>query len=619
MLVIVPSDDTDLALEALAQHEEAWTVWYFSSGFLKYRHLVTTSAQNVNIGDVSSTINRIVPDLVGPLIDLGSDIPPKSTFDWDASNLSERSPYNSDILIRAAQYVAFRQLSETQANHAFIVGDPDFAELLYDEGQKAGIAVYWRKPKHKKPFVGQVFRFFLQLVKILSTLHIRLAGMRATLHRSIVLKKLRKRFPIPVRQLQEADVLIVNWVHSQTFNSEKPIQDDRTLGTFPDILGNEGQKIGYLGLPLDWVEPFKGIAENAVTAKDPALLIEDCMSKVSLLSSALWSLGAPFRLQPKLHACGFDLSALVRMEIFREWAAWRPVWARLLRNVAPFLEQKKIAPKFICYIYENQPWERMLINGLRAQFPEATLVGLQLSLFAPNYISFFPSRLTRENGLFPDYLMVPSPSFSSWYQKHGIPKKAVIEGGAIRYQTLLKKASSKPTRFKSAADEASILCCTSIEFDESLELVYAAAEALQNTSQLIVNFHPVTSIEFRQRFKSAIKELADFSLDHIAYTDEPTNKLLRKTTAVIYNSSGASFDALALGIPVIYVRRRFAIDYNKVPEDLCFECSSPEEIRRAVERIKYAELNDQRRNDRKKRLQDFLAPPNSTAISQIFR
>jgi hypothetical protein len=244
---------------------------------------------------------------------------------------------------------------------------------------------------------------------------------------------------------------------------------------------------------------------------------------------------------------------------------------RLIYNVGAGLARLGVYPGLILHLYEGQPWEKILRDGVRATRPQTKVVAVQHVPFAWTYISFFPSRRSISAGELPDLLLTTGAGYSAWFREAGVPADRLAVLGAARYEAVPRPAMPAAR---------TVLCCTSIELDEAIELARKAALASQGLRiSLIVNFHPITDDNFRSSLREALR-----GLDHVTFSSRSLRELLEQVDTVLYTGSAGGFDAVQAGRVAIYVARDLALDYDPLPQDIAVRCRSVEELRELLRR-----------------------------------
>ncbi|MBL4692935.1 MAG: hypothetical protein JKY92_06355 [Magnetovibrio sp.] len=169
----------------------------------------------------------------------------------------------------------------------------------------------------------------------------------------------------------------------------------------------------------------------------------------------------------------------------------------------------------------------------------------------------------------PDHLICMGEYFLDLFAAHGIPRNKMSIGGALHFP----RTNDDVERKVSSNSKKIALCSTSIKLSESLDLAFKSFKAVQSVAgiRLIVNFHPVVDEQFKQTLKSFLKDVAEDYFDCIEFSEAPSRSLLSKVDILLYNTSGAAFDALNAGKPAVFVPVDGNISYNKVPSGLAVE------------------------------------------------
>jgi surface carbohydrate biosynthesis protein (TIGR04326 family) len=296
------------------------------------------------------------------------------------------------------------------------------------------------------------------------------------------------------------------------------------------------------------------------------------------------------------------LSDLVRLAVARELRS-RQAWALYFKVIGRSLKRRGVRPKLLIHLYENQPWEKCLRAGFRAHLPETSIVAAQHSSFPELYLSFYPTRREIENGNLHDLLVTIGDEYNKRFREFSHPSGSIVAGGALRYAKFFSKADAANNITPDALEASSkaILCCTGIAYDSALELVYRALEATSELTyvRVVVNYHPATTSEFRERLKADITRFLKDGFREPEYSTLSVQQLLSQVDVVLYNISGAALEGLAMGVPAVFVGSEIGIDYDTIADvKLAQKGRSVAEIRRAIE-----ECLDQGRFDGVKKIE----------------
>jgi hypothetical protein len=451
-----------------------------------------------------------------------------------------------------------------------VVDDVAFGRLLQREADRRNCVTGWLVPEGPLGIALRAMAARAHLVQSFDGARRRASVVRRFLVRKAVLAWKRRARPLRLAELRRADIVVAVWGRADTFPQAGLLAEDRYLGRVPALLREAGFAVAYLGFPLTYVSRFGAIAANALAAQDAVVLIEDLIPWWAIIPAALSDLTFPSQVG-QLTVLGIDATAVLRMEARRDRRLSVAVEARLVAYVGRGMERFGIAPKVVLHAYEAQPWEKMLALGIRRALPGACIVAMQHAPFAWNYLSFFPSRRSIAQGAVPDMLLATGAGYARWFAQAGIPSDRIAVLGAVRFDDIGRTDTPRGQ---------AILCCTSIELDEAMELATKAAVATIGLGvRLTVNFHPVTDAAFRDSVRATVREATGPASDHVTFSEASVRDLLAQARDVLYMSSAVCFEAVSAGRRAIYVKRNLALDYDKLPGDIAMRCDTPETLR----------------------------------------
>lgn len=561
--------------------DEAWTVGYFGDDYEGWVRLCRGLPAAWSANAVGERLSRAAERFETEVINLDAVLlgAGANRIRWEASDLADRGPYLTPFTLNLGRCAVLLEMAATPGRHLIVVEDEGLALALWQAARDNGVAVGWCRPGGGLDRRGWIRRFAAGIpgLTLACALATRVRELCRTLGRLAVLRRLRRMRPAPLAALRCCDVLIMAWSDTRTFSADREKESDPFFGALPTLLRTAGHKVGYLANPLSWLEPFPAIAEVCTTARDPVLMLEDCLTVGDLLAAALGSLAPACPVGGRTSIDGLDVTALVRRELRLERMTARAAQAWYYLAVGRALRRFGLTPTAVLMSYENQPWEKLTREGLRRHRPATRVISCQISMFGPGYLSFFPSRMDVASGRLPDALLISGEHYADLFRRHGFPDDRLVMAGAIRYQGFLEHLTAMMSleRGRNSTETGmTVLCATSLEYQESLELVHKAAIAIAEMpgARLQVNFHPIFGEPLRQRLRAAIAELASAPIE---YVTTGIQTLLATVDVVLYNSSGASFEALAAGVPVIYIGRDLVVDLDRVPKGAALHAQSP--------------------------------------------
>lgn len=592
-VTIVPASHMREALSNAAAWPGAWTFRYFGARYQTYVTLTRLVPANGVVRSCGAELAQAAQGLSGALINLEetqfADDADRAW--WDASDLGDRGPYATRLLETAAQVALFRQWLDGSEQQAVVVDDDLLARLLYRDALDVGHRAGWGVPGRTLPVV-QHFRAALNVAQgLLHQVRQHLSGVRYYLRMLRTLRRERKSTPLPLAQLRACDTVMVTWSGKAVFPADNPLEVERYFGRLPKILRAGGASLGFAANSAIGEERVESVVANAVAARSPTFMVEDGFTLGKVFKAALLSLTVPWRVKTDVSIAGFGLKPVLRFERQRMLATWRPMQSLLAGEVGAFLARHGLHPKTVVHTYENQPWEKMLRAGLRKHLPQTKIVACQHVPLAPLFISIHPSRREIARGLLVDRLMLTGEHFIDMFRDNGFPAQRLAVGGTLRFEDLVRPARGVHQR---AQGSLRVLCSTSIDYEESLELAHKVVMASLGVDgvTVVVNFHPALPEGRREQLKQTLREYAGEDLTHVSYSTASSGTLLEEADVLTYNTSSAAFDALAQKCPVLNVQRENGLDYDRVPEPLAHRARSIDEIRTFFERCVAGEVSD---------------------------
>lgn len=430
------------------------------------------------------------------------------------------------------------------------------------------------------------------------------------------LARIYNNVPIPFPFLKQARVLFVNWVGPDSFRSDNLLLKDRYFGDLLSHLDKSGVKLSVMGKPLDFVFSFYEISQSSIQVNKNAFFLQDFLSfkdiVISFFKSFLFLkyINHPFKLG------GVNFSQVWKWFCFKDSMKGRIPLALetyyASRNVFKELSQSQVT---LIYPYENQPWEKLLCLSFYDQFPQGKAFAYQHFPFAKDYLTSYPSQVYLAQNKAPS-LLLSDNFFGSWLTEKGCNNHKLV--GSFRFQALhqMHKLKTKPAegRIKN------LLCCCSIQLDDSLELVSLVTDILsaldavtQKSIYLNVNFHPLMGQASKEKIKGLLKGL-EFAVNAC---DLSADELIGNSYLVFYNSNSICFNAAARGIPAIFIKSDLQINLDRI-STVSLQVNSPQEGAQIVSMLLHDEkIYDELSLKYRAYFESYYHPPNYDFIQEI--
>jgi hypothetical protein len=540
-----------------------WSLWYLGRD---YRRLLALSAgrDDCEVVAVGALANAVAGRLRHELIELDKRLASgRFRLAWLASDLAERNPYTSDLVLDACRVVALIEAVRCGGRHLVVVDDRRLGRAVAQCCRRAGFTVEWRGSWRTRAYVLQ-------------------AGIRN--HANFIADWLRERRatarhrcdPTP---LVERDPLLMRWCDGTE------AETDRFFGPLHQWLVRAGFRPGHLDNPTTSLRTIEEIAEAVArrAAAEPRILVGALAGFGDLLRAYLQLALLPFAVRRRLVVADVDLTPLLRLGLGRELMSPRLVRAALYAGLAPALERRGVHPGALVYTFENQPWEKAMLAGFRRHLPATVLIGVHHAPFDESFIGCHPSSGQWTDGTAPDLVLALGEELRERLVRLGAPPDRVRVGGALRYPDMRADKGNERAREPGRPKHVFVAC--SMDLHEAFELSYKAIVATEEIAglRLLVGLHPMVSPDFRAEIRALLGPLAD--LPHVAFVDGGAAKWMPDTDVLLYESSSTVFEAAAAGVPAIHVANSCGLDLDVMAGTGLVKCRGVDDLRDGIRRL----------------------------------
>lgn len=521
--------------------------------------------------DCSERINRIARQISPDFINLDRHIDVDlADVMWETADLAERSPATSDFFFNCCICLAFEEiLGSLTTDIVVFLPNEALGHILARIAANSAFSV--------KQFSGRRFYDLLpnSLKSVLHSAALLIFGVCQRLqfirefrrNRAAIARQGTAGFSNQRRLQEKPDIIMVTWAESDTFVPGEAKTFDQYYGNLIKALRNRGMRVGFLVNPYPL--PLEEVMSKSESVSEWVLFPDECWGWWDMIKS-LWTtlfdsmpISSPFVLK------GLDLTEVLKEEIRVERSKTRRCLAMRHLYVGRYLKDHGVRPKTLVFPYENQPWEKALRLGMKAYLPETAFVGYMHIVFAPLWLSVYPSQEELTKGRFPDILVTSGPLWSQLLLNMGVPEDKIQVGPALRFRHIFERLQ-EPDRYlpRNGRDNQWILVAAPSTYDYALDLVEKVVEALHCDRRAIVliKLHPdMGKSEGTDLLTAALHNVGLTQLpDHFSLTDQPVSELLDSVDVVIENGSSVGIEAVAAGLPVIHVPTDLWFDIDKL-------------------------------------------------------
>jgi hypothetical protein len=507
-------------------------------------------------------INQIARDIQSEIVNLDQKaFSGKYYSSWLASVFAEHSVYQTDFFLNVCRAIYLVGEKKRNGPMAVVVDNPEVGQALFQVCQRAGIQSACFNLRRRS-----------RMLNIVRRAKAGLSGMFYALKYKIIYREKH------LINFKNTRVLLLNWVGPNHFSSDKRIIETNYYGRLPSWIGEDGSELTWLANPTNWLANATNISKNIKSAKDQVISLPSLVSFRTIFRSFVQWIIFPAAVNKSVTIGGVDVSPLVTLSVKEEQTLPQIIQASLYSDVAKMLHKAKINPEILVYTYENQPWEKTMLQAFRKTFPNLTIIANQSAPFAELYLSAFPSKLQWNLNNVPDKLVVIGENTRNRLIKLDALPEKVIVGGSFRIDT----QSEKVKTLKPLGSLKKILVSCPMHKIDTLELACKSIESVSGLKgfELLINFHPANDKQLNDDIVAQIKKTYDIS--KIRIVDVKAADLFDQIDLLLYSSSGTVFEALLAGIQCIYVGPLARLDMGKLKIGSGSIVRTTEDIRAAI-------------------------------------
>lgn len=395
-------------------------------------------------------------------------------------------------------------------------------------------------------------------------------------------------------------VLLFTWIDGRSFSADG-VYVDPHLGHLPELLSDRGYRVAYLARILSTVSFGSAAAELLARPEQfflRDLFLDETDRRACAAAARAFSPTIPDRTIGDVPVAGL---AREHVEQYR-WAIEEALsYERLIRNLA----RRGVRPSLIVYTHEGQSWEHVLLTAVRTHLPETKVVGYENLNMSRLALSMYPSQLEQGLRPLPDRIVTNGYRYRQILLAEGFPEALVREGCAVRHAELWTRVFLRDSR----VGPTSVLVATEGSFGQTIELIDKTLRAFADDDRYVVTIkcHPLLDERHVRREAGLLADRGN-----VSFSSAPISDLLCSADVLLYTYTTVCYEALAAGIPPVFVRAENVVDLDQLEpyRALRWEGRTPAEIRQAVDEV--AALDDMSLADWRRRAraaaEEALAP-----------
>jgi len=570
---------------------------YLGKDYFKRRHIEQELGDPYKRIDTAHILNDIANDIRLPHVQWVDDLNRRygKSIEWWFGTISSRNPYNSNLFLYSCYLEILERIWATTDKRPVLI-------VLESRGLYQAIKKWASRKNISIKVTGAKFRFsvsslfFLRWGNFIIVSIMRWAAARIT--------KIKRRS----RDFKAPSIILNTFVHDYCLSDTGTFKD-RYFPYLHEYLSKNGHTVAIHPVLFGFGYNYFSIYRKLRVSETQFILQEDFLHISDYLSAFIYPLNV---LRQKIDSplfLGFDISDILKEEKI-ENPLNPALEAILIYRMFLRLGHSELHPELVIDWYENQAKDKALISGARKAFPDIRIIGAQMFIQTHNFISLFPSQSEAEAKIVPHLLLETSRHQCQTARifTSAIPCRSAA---ALRYSHVFTQTENQTQEAKS------ILVLLPFTLNESIELLDTLRETLElirDDVRVLVKGHPdFTNKELIHTFGENIWP------DRFEIFDGSLPEALNLAQIVISSNSSSMVEAATRGIPIIFLGRQTAMNYNILSDvnlDIVTECFSASELIGAIE--KYLNLSPAERKQFKEmgiKVRDiFFEPVNEETL-----
>ena len=539
--------------------------------------------------DISERLQETAKSLRQPYIDyIGKLSVQHNSILWWAGSLSETNTQRSKIFLRICYLKICVELSKSFNNIVFFIDDITVRHAVY-ENVSDSILI------KNNSFVPIEFKL-LGLSLIRKTFFI-----LNTLYKS-VLSKYFYTSTIPNHKV----VILHTWVDERSFNDDEKYSD-AYFGDLNKYLTKKGKRVAIMPHILPSAS-YQKMLSNITKCSENFIIPEYFLRLNDIFKSVFATIKIP---KKRSHTQFLDLNIdeIIYIDQLEDWASAATSANILYFYIFKNCKRMGLEIESFIYGFENHSRQKILCSGLRQFIPTAKIIGYQHSTVSLMLLDHFISKFERDILPFPDKVITNGINSYNSLLKMGYDSTKMIIGGAIRYEKLLININH-PFPIKKNTKNPTLFVALSYGKTETIELIVKLMKAFENKPEynILLKLHPTMSFS---QIENDVKRFGIFP-KHFIISNKPVSKLLIESDLLIYASTTVCIEALAFGVPVLFVKSDYTLDHNPLESncELFVSAKNPNEIVEMVDTI--INMTDEELNIKRKQwkiaVSNFFGP-----------
>ena len=511
----------------LSEPESIYSCWSYLGHNYQNLTCIANNLKKIPYKNVNYLFDKISKDLRDDFIELiSSFVLEKTKLSWWCFNLSHKSGYTCKLLADFVLFFVFEKIfrSNSDENIFMIVESQALYNSLYENFRNKAV-FYGSKDDNK--------------IKQSKIIEKRVSFITETVTRSQRVISIPPNKPV---------TLIAAWLNKGIAKKDNPF--NVYYGVLNDFFQSRSVNVHYLGYIWDHDNYFD--VKREISGKyNNVIFPEDYLNSLDIIKSACLPLLDRINLE-KVVFEGYNLSSLFKNYIDEEQINTHNSVCLSFYYVFKNLKKSGFQIDKFIYLFENQPWEKACIAGIRKFYPECKVIAFKHTTVPQFMLAHFPTKIEIRKMPVPDKIICCGESCYNTLYPYWSDKCQLERGPALRHSYLFDK-KNEFVKSNSIGAALSINVNENIEF---LDVILKAARKID--AQFCIKFHPAANNEI------LIRQLKLANLSNVKIFDGIPDEFLSQLGVMVFTATDLSVQAALGGIPVICYMPMAKLDMNPV-------------------------------------------------------
>ena len=500
--------------------------------------------------DSPTDVNEFILKYVGVMDSIAQANPGKY---WWSTFLGTKNRISSPLARILQAFVQFLNLKKKTDSCGF------FFLIKAPHALFPIIEAFSRKNKQEPVYIGSTrnlvlfhcWKFWLKIAKEAISIMIKIRNVRRLGYGRNLIDRKKKI------------ILITSFAYSKSIQND--VYSDPFFGCLPEFLNGkvaENERVMVLAQSFgDYKECYlkmKTVTNLKVIPYETYLSYWDVL--FALGSFLLEHFRTPIRCKDNLQFYGYDISTLIKEILkFRQYGFQ---FTQFLSHRIGRRLTKSHQLSLVIMTFEGNPWERMLIYGIRDHVKRVPIIGFQHAVIPLCSASIFPGNWEAEGNLLPDRVLTTGRRPANILRRYGnFSNIDLYIFGSLRYNHLYEQ---NPLPRKSTQKSFIILVALEGLMEVRFMVEYVLEQASkQKRVDFIIRNHPSLSFESILKNSLNMKNLpSNFSFSQETSVEED----IAQCDLVLYWGTTVALEAIMLGKPVVHFDRGDLVSFDPLYE-----------------------------------------------------